>query len=298
VGLTRLMLRRQAPGRTDGVTQLMTGESGERGEPGSGIGFTSGDPHGSATSFPRAAATPGTAVGAVFLGLAEQGPAALHFCPFLGGGAVLEGLIALDEVEADAIDAVSSMNGGFHLGLAAVEGVEEGEGDRGVVLSDAVAHLIEAVAELGVAVLGKVADALWAVAGAVGEGVEASEGPDLGIALETIGAADACQVGGGVHVTEAGDGGQVAGWGVRQQGHQSASALLDEGFGVEILAEETLELIGQWGRDLLGEQDGVVSPGAQGAKQGWAGAAHVLAKEGQDFLIGHGAQVIGIGTML
>ena len=78
---------------------------------------------------------------------------------------------------AQAYEAVGGVDGGFHLALAAFEGVEEGEGDGGIVEGDAVAHLEEDVAEGGIAVFGEAADALRAVAGTIGDGVVAGEGP-------------------------------------------------------------------------------------------------------------------------
>ena len=50
----------------------------------------------------------------------------------------------------------------------------------------AVAHLEEGITEGGVAVFGEVAYAVGPVAGAIGDGVIAGEGPDLGGAIEAV----------------------------------------------------------------------------------------------------------------
>jgi len=101
-----------------------------------------------------AAFTPlATAAASFLLGL-ELSPASGLLRLQLGGGAVLEGLVVFHQVEANAVDAVGSVDGGLDFGLTPVEGVEEGDGDGGVVEGSAVAHLEESVTEGGVAVLG------------------------------------------------------------------------------------------------------------------------------------------------
>ena len=63
--------------------------------------------------------------------------------------------------------------------------------------------------------------------------------------------------------TQAGVGGAVAGGGEVDEGRQACVSLCDEGFGGGVLEEEALELVGEWGSDVRGEQDGVVGPGVQ-----------------------------------
>jgi hypothetical protein len=263
---------------------------GERREPGQETVFVMTYPHSAAFAAFAAAAT------TAFLGL-EVTPAASLLSHQLGCRAVLERLIVLDEVEAQTVDAVGGVDGGFDLGFAAIEGVEEGDGDGGIVLGDAETHLVESIAGGGVAVLGEVADAFGFVTGAIGNRVEAEESPDLGSAVETMVRAQAGEVGGGVHFAQARDGDEVAGWGVREKRYEAAPALVDEGFGGGVLAEEALELLGEGSRDLEREQNGVLGPGTQGVKQSGAGAADVLAVEVEDLLVGHSDQVVGIGAV-
>jgi len=148
----------------------------------------------------------------LLLGL-ERSPAASLFSLQLGSGLAVEGLVVLDQVEADTIDPVGGVDGGLDFGLAAVVSVEEGDGDRGIVLGSAVAHLVERVAESGITALREMTDALRPVAGAVGDGIEASESPDFGGATEAVGRTDTGQVGGSVHIAQTGDGGKMAGGG-------------------------------------------------------------------------------------
>jgi len=162
------------------------------------------------------------------------------------------------------------VDGGFDLTFAPVEGIEEGDGDRGVVLGGAVAHLIEGVTEGGVAVFGEVADAFGAVAGAVGDGVVSGEGPDLGGAVEAVDGADAGEVSGSVPFAQAGDGRDVAGGGVREEGDQASAAIFDEGFCGQVLVKEALELVGEGLGHFWGQEDGVVGPGAEDVEQGGA----------------------------
>jgi hypothetical protein len=122
-----------------------------------------------------------------------------------------------------------------------------------------------------------VADPVGVIAGAVGDGVVAGEGPHLPVALEAGGAADAGLVGGSIHLAQAGDSDDMADRGVGQEGDEAGAGVVDDGFDGLVLAEEPLELIGQGGGLGLGQQDGVVRPGAQGGEQGWAGATGVLA---------------------
>jgi hypothetical protein len=109
--------------------------------------------------------------------------------------------------------------------------------------------------------------------------------------------AQAGEIGGGVHLAQAGDGDEVAGWGLREKRYEAAPALVDEGFSGDVLAEEALELMGERCRDLEREQNGVFGPGMQDVKQSRAGAAGVLAVEVEDLLVGHGDQVVGIGAV-
>jgi len=147
------------------------------------------------------------ATAAPFLFGLELSPAACLLCFQLGSGLILEGFVVFHQVEADAVDAVGGVDGGFDLALAAVEGVEEGDGDGGVVLGSAIAHLIEGIAEGRVAAFGEMAHPFGAVAGAVGDGVVAGEGPDLSGTVEAVDGAHSGEVGSSVHFTEAGDGG-------------------------------------------------------------------------------------------
>jgi hypothetical protein len=215
----------------------------------------------------------------------------------LGSRAVLERLVMLHEVEADAVDAMGSVDGSLDFALAAVESIEEGEGDGGIVLSHAVAHAVEGVTEGRVASLGEVADSFRSVAGAVRDGVVACEGPDLGGAVEAMDGADACEVGGSVHVTEAWDGGEVAGRGLRDERDEAATAILDEGFGGDVLLEEAMELLGQGSGDVRREKDSVVGPGAEDTDGGRAATTDFLAVEGEELLIADGLEVVGVGAV-
>jgi hypothetical protein len=263
---------------------------GERREPGQETVFVITD-HPSATFAAHAAAAT-----LAFLGL-EVAPTASLLSQQLGCSTVLERLVVLDEVEAQTVDAVGGVDGGFDLGFAAIEGVEEGDGDGGIVLGNAETHLVESIAGGRVAVLGEVADAFGLVSRAVGDRVEAEESPDLGSAVEAVRRAQAGEVGGGVHLAQARDGDEVAGWGLREKWYEAATALVDEVFSGGVLAEEALELLGEGCRDLEREQNGVFGPGTQGVEHSGASAADVLAVEVEDLLVGHGDQVIGIGTV-
>ena len=263
---------------------------GERREPGQETVFVMTYPQSAASAALAAAAT------TAFLGL-EVAPAASLLSQQLGCRAVLERLVVLDEVEAQTVDTVGGVDGGFDLGLAAIEGVEEGDGDGSIVLGDAETHLVESIAGGRVAVLGEVADAFGFVPGAVGNRVETEESPDLSSAVEAMRGAQAGEVGGGVHLAQAGDGDEVAGWGLREKWCEAATALVDEGFSGGVLAEEALELLGEGCRDLEREQNGVFGPGTQGVEQSGAGAAGMLAVEVEDLLVGHSDQVVGIGAV-
>jgi hypothetical protein len=152
---------------------------GERREPGQETVFVMTYPQSAAFAALAAAAT------TAFLGL-EVAPAASLLSHQLGCRAALKRLVVLDEVEAQTVDAVGGVDGGFDpstssgqaLGLAAIEGVEEGDGDGGIVLGDAETHLVESIAGGRVAVLGEVADSFGFVAGAIGNRIEAEESPD------------------------------------------------------------------------------------------------------------------------
>jgi hypothetical protein len=140
------------------------GASGERREPGPATVFVS---H---RRLPESAAA-GTALTALaataalsLLGLARapcghrvsKGAPATSLLPLqLGSGLILEGLVLLHQMETDAIEAVSgvAVAGSLNLAFAALKGVEKSKTDGRVVLGDAKAHLIEGVAESGVAEL-------------------------------------------------------------------------------------------------------------------------------------------------
>jgi len=106
--------------------------------------------------------------------------------------------------------------------------------------------------------------------------------------------AEGGEVSGGVHFSQAGDGGDVAGRGVWEEREEAGSALFDECFCGDVLVEEALELLGERGGDVGWEQDGVGGPGAQGVEQGGPGAAGVLAIEVEDLLVGHSDEVVGV----
>jgi hypothetical protein len=220
---------------------------GERREPGQETVFAIVY-HLSATA--RAALSALAAAAALFLLCFELTPAAGLLCFQLGRGAVFERLIVVHQVKAQAVNAVSGVDGGFDLGLAALEGVEEGDGDGGIVLSDAEAHLVKGVACGRVAVLGEVPDAFRFITGAVSDRVETEESPDLSVTVEAVVGTQGGEVGGGVHLAQAGDGDEVAGGRLRKERYETSTTVLDEGFGGGVLVEEALELLGEGGRDL------------------------------------------------
>ena len=100
----------------------------------------------------RAAFAALAAATAPFLLGLELPPPACFFRLQVRCGLILKGFVVLHQVEADAVDPVGGVDGGFDFGLTAVEGVEEGDGDGRVVEGGAVAHLVERVAESGIAV--------------------------------------------------------------------------------------------------------------------------------------------------
>jgi hypothetical protein len=122
------------------------------------------------------------------LSLEEMSAAGL-FLLELGSGLVFKRLVAFHEVEADAVETMGGVEGGFDLAQVVVKGVEEGRGEGGIVLGDAEGHLVKRIAENGVAMLGE-------VAGAVGERVETDKGPDLRSAQEAMDGAETGAVGG------------------------------------------------------------------------------------------------------
>jgi len=84
---------------------------------------------------------------------------------------------------------------------------------------------------------------------------------------------------------------------LRDKGHETASSILDEGFGNEVLLEEALELVGQGSGDVWRQKDGVIGPGTKGVDGGWAAAADLLTIEGEELLIAHGLEVAGVGAV-
>jgi hypothetical protein len=177
---------------------------GERREPGQETVFV--------ITYPQSAAFAALAAAAATASLGlEVAPASSLLSQQLGCRAVVERLVVLDEVEAQTVDAVGGVDGGFDLGLAAVEGVEEGDGDEGIVLGDAETHLVERIAGGRVAVLGEVPDSFGLVSRAIGNRVAAEESPDLGSAVEAVMGAQAGEVGGGVHLAQARNGDEVPG---------------------------------------------------------------------------------------
>jgi len=150
------------------------------------------------------------AAAASLLGGLEELPTALSLRIQLRGGLVLKRFVIVKQVEADTIDAMSGVDGGLDLGLTAANSIEKGEADRRIVQSGAIAHLVQGVAEGRVAVLGDVTDAIWRVAGTIGDGIPTGQGPDLSIAMEPPGSTNASQVASGIVHGQAGDGRDVA----------------------------------------------------------------------------------------
>ena len=119
----------------------------------------------------------------------------------------------------------------------------------------------------------------------------------LGSTVKTVVGAHTGEIGGGVHITQAGDGDEMTGGRVWDERDEAATAILDEGFGGDVLAEETLELLGERGRDVGREQDGVFCPSTQGIHQGRASTPHVRAIEVEDPLVRQSDQVVRIGAV-
>ena len=143
---------------------------------------------------------------ATFLESLELSPAADAFCIQAVSGMADKGLIMLHEMKADAIDPVSSVDGGFDLGFAPVKGIEKSEGEGSIVLGDAVAHHIKRIAEGRITVFGKMTDTFRAVTGAILKGVKPGKSPHLTGVQEARHTAETGEVAGSIIDAQAGDG--------------------------------------------------------------------------------------------
>jgi hypothetical protein len=91
---------------------------------------------------PSAALASLAAAAAALLGGLEELPAAFSLGIQLRGGLVVKRFVILEQVEADAIDAMSGVDSGLNLGLTPVNGIEKSETDGRIVQGGAVAYLI------------------------------------------------------------------------------------------------------------------------------------------------------------
>ena len=158
---------------------------------------------------------------------------------------VLERFIVLEQVEADTVEAMGSVDGGLDLGFATIESIEKGDPNGGVVLGGAKAHLVESVAESRIAVLGEMTDSVRVVARTIGDGVITGKGPDLGSPIETIGGTETSIVGLSIHIAQARDGRDMASGRVWDERDKATTSFLDEGFGGYVLEKEVLELLSE-----------------------------------------------------
>lgn len=175
----------------------------------------------------------------------EEFPAASHFSFELRGGAVLKRFIVEHQVEANAVDTVGGVDGGFDFRETPIKGLQEGEGERSVMKGGAKAHLKKRIPERGVTVFGNMADPVGAVTGTILNRVIADEGPDLGGAAEALDRANAGHITSGIILTQAGDRDDVAGRSLGDQRDQVTAAFLNQSFSVDILLKEAMELLGQ-----------------------------------------------------
>jgi len=247
---------------------------------------------------PPGAASPGLALAALLFFGQVAGHA--NF-PLAAEGAIVrdvgrvEGFVVLEEVDEDAVDLVGGVDGGLDLGLAALNGVEEGGAEVGAVEGELVAEEVEGIAEEGVALFGHLAGD-DDIAGDIGGGVHAGLGPNLVGEEDVVERADAGEVTGNEVGAGAWDGEQMAGGGVREQHGQVVEALLLL-FGEEaVVCELALEDVGEGGGDVWRWQEGALDDGKDALGGFGAAAVAVFVEEVDDAALTKLEQVVGVGA--